>query len=162
MKFSFKNVAGTCLICLFICLVQQCLHINPNLQLLLGFICFFHNIIYHVFYSKYLIFFVVCSPLRSSFFFFLEVAQNNWHFLKLDLSGGTYQLPISVHQDKRANIKQTPVCLLNGPEWVMFSLYKSRSEQAPGSVFHPRDKSEIIDCDFLGPSWCNIKIDSET
>ena len=30
--------------------------------------------------------------------------------------------------------------------------YKSRSEQAPGSEFHPRDEREKIDCGFLGPS----------
>ena len=37
----------------------------------------------------------------------------------------------------------------------------SRSEQAPGSVFHPCDKSGKIDCDFLGPFWNNIKVDPE-
>ena len=37
----------------------------------------------------------------------------------------------------------------------------SRSEQAPRSVFHPRDKSGKNDCDFLGPFWCNIKVDPE-
>ena len=31
----------------------------------------------------------------------------------------------------------------------------SRSEQAPRSVFHPRDESDKIDCGFLGPRWCN-------
>ena len=41
-------------------------------------------------------------------------------------------------------------------------LVKSRSEQAPGSVFKPRDKSEKNLCDFLGPSWWNIKVDPET
>ena len=40
--------------------------------------------------------------------------------------------------------------------------YKSRSEQAPGSEFHPRDKSEKNDCGFLGPSWCNKKVNPET
>ena len=35
---------------------------------------------------------------------------------------------------------------------------KSRSEQAPGSEFHPRDESEKNDCGFLGPSWCNKKV----
>ena len=29
----------------------------------------------------------------------------------------------------------------------------SKSEQAPGSEFHPRDKSEKVDYDFLGPFW---------
>ena len=43
---------------------------------------------------------------------------------------------------------------------VIFSL-KSRSEQAPGSVFYPPDKSEKNYCDVLGPSWCNIKVDPE-
>ena len=38
---------------------------------------------------------------------------------------------------------------------------RSRSEQAPGNVFHPRDKNNKIDCGFLGPSWCNIKLDPE-
>ena len=35
---------------------------------------------------------------------------------------------------------------------------RSRSEQAPGSGFHPHDKSYKIDCGFLGPSWCNKKV----
>jgi hypothetical protein len=39
--------------------------------------------------------------------------------------------------------------------------YTSRSEQAPGSVFHPRDENGKIDCDFLQPFWCNIKVDPE-
>jgi hypothetical protein len=39
---------------------------------------------------------------------------------------------------------------------------RSKSEQAPGSEFHPRDESEKIDCGFLGPSWCNKKINPET
>ena len=38
---------------------------------------------------------------------------------------------------------------------------KSRSEQAPGSVFHPRDENTKIDCGFLGPFWCNKKLDPE-
>ena len=38
---------------------------------------------------------------------------------------------------------------------------KSRSEEAPGSVFHPRDKNGKIDCNFLGPFWYNIKVDPE-
>ena len=37
----------------------------------------------------------------------------------------------------------------------------SRSEQAPGSVFHPRDENTKIDCGFLGPFWCNKKLDPE-
>ena len=39
--------------------------------------------------------------------------------------------------------------------------YISWSEQAPGSLFHPCNESGIIDCDFLGPFWCNIKVDPE-
>ena len=35
----------------------------------------------------------------------------------------------------------------------------SRSEQAPGSGFHPRDESDKIGCGCLGPSWCNKKVD---
>ena len=34
-------------------------------------------------------------------------------------------------------------------------------EQAAGSEFHPSDESDKIDCCFLGPSWCNKKIDPE-
>ena len=37
----------------------------------------------------------------------------------------------------------------------------SESEQAPGRVFHPSDDSEKNYCDFLGPFWCNIKVDPE-
>ena len=40
-------------------------------------------------------------------------------------------------------------------------VYISRSEQAPGSGFHPRGKSDKIDCELLGPSWCNKKVDPE-
>ena len=39
---------------------------------------------------------------------------------------------------------------------------RSRSEQAPGSEFFPRDKSDKIDYGFLGPSWCNKKVNPET
>ena len=28
-------------------------------------------------------------------------------------------------------------------------------------MFHPRDESGKNDCDFLGPFWCNIKVDPE-
>ena len=38
----------------------------------------------------------------------------------------------------------------------------SRSEQAPESGFHPCDKSENNYCGFLGPSWCNKKVDPES
>ena len=38
---------------------------------------------------------------------------------------------------------------------------RSRSEQAPGSGFHPRDESDKVDCEFLGPSWFNKKVDPE-
>ena len=40
--------------------------------------------------------------------------------------------------------------------------FKSRSEQAPGSEFHPRDESDKIYCGFMGPSWCNQKVNPET
>ena len=33
----------------------------------------------------------------------------------------------------------------------------SRSEQAPGSGFHPCDESDKIYYEFLGPSWCKKK-----
>ena len=39
-------------------------------------------------------------------------------------------------------------------------MHRSRSEQEPGSVFHPRDKSENYN-DILVTSWCNIKVDPE-
>ena len=39
---------------------------------------------------------------------------------------------------------------------------KSRSEQAPGGEFQPRDESEKNDSGFLGPSWCNKKVNPET
>ena len=39
---------------------------------------------------------------------------------------------------------------------------KSRFEQAPGSVFHPRDKSGKIYYDFLQSFWCDIKVDPES
>ena len=39
---------------------------------------------------------------------------------------------------------------------------RSRSELAPGSEFHPRDKSDKIDFGFLGPSWCNKKVNPDT
>ena len=41
-------------------------------------------------------------------------------------------------------------------------IFISRSEQAPGSEFHPCDKSEKNDCGFLGPSWCSKKVNPET
>ena len=41
------------------------------------------------------------------------------------------------------------------------TVFISWSEQAPGSVFHPRDENNQIDCGFLGPFWCNKKLDPE-
>ena len=41
-------------------------------------------------------------------------------------------------------------------------MHRSRSEQAPGSEFHPRDESEKNVCGFLGPSWCSKKVNPET
>ena len=37
----------------------------------------------------------------------------------------------------------------------------SRSKQAQGSEFQPRDVSDKTDCGFFGPSWCNKKVDPE-
>ena len=48
------------------------------------------------------------------------------------------------------------------PSTVYCLLPTSRSEQAPGSEFHPRDESEKIDCGFLVPSWCSKKVNPET
>ena len=45
--------------------------------------------------------------------------------------------------------------------WKPFWSSRSRSVQAPGSVFQPQDKSGKIYCDFLGPFWFNIKVDPE-
>ena len=45
--------------------------------------------------------------------------------------------------------------------WIKH-LNTSRSEQAQGSEFHPRDKSEKNDYGFLGPSWCNKRVNPET
>ena len=42
------------------------------------------------------------------------------------------------------------------------SFHTLRSEQAPGSEFHHRDKSDKIDCGFLGPSWFTKKANSVT
>ena len=42
--------------------------------------------------------------------------------------------------------------------WLFHRFAVSRSEQAPGSEFHPRDESDKIDCGFLGPSLCNKKV----
>ena len=42
-------------------------------------------------------------------------------------------------------------------DWII-----SRSEQAPGSEFHPRDESEKNYCGFLGPSWSNKKVNHVT
>ena len=42
------------------------------------------------------------------------------------------------------------------------SLLRSRSKQAPGSEFHPCDKSDKIDCGFLGPSLFNKKVNAKT
>ena len=39
--------------------------------------------------------------------------------------------------------------------------HKSRSEQAPGSVFHPRGKSGKIYCNFFQTFGFNIKVDPE-
>ena len=41
-------------------------------------------------------------------------------------------------------------------------LHKSRSVQEPGSEFQPRDESDKNYCGFLGPSWCNKKVNPQT
>ena len=35
---------------------------------------------------------------------------------------------------------------------------KSRSEQVPGSGFHPHYESDKIDYGFMGPFWCTKKL----
>ena len=51
--------------------------------------------------------------------------------------------PLWTHQDKLPNRAILTI---------------SRSEQAPRSVFHPRDENTQIDCGFLGPFWCKKKL----
>ena len=51
-----------------------------------------------------------------------------------------------------------------GQHWALVHITaehctRSRSEQAPGSEFHPRDKSDKIDCGFFRPFWSNKKLD---
>ena len=46
--------------------------------------------------------------------------------------------------------------------WNRWILLISRSEQAPGNEFHPCDKSDKKYSLFLGPSWCNKKVNPET
>ena len=36
--------------------------------------------------------------------------------------------------------------------------HTSRSEKAPGSGFHPRDKSTKVGYGFCGPCWCNTNL----
>ena len=57
----------------------------------------------------------------------------------------------------RVHVK-SPRKKVNVKKWTFIS----RSEQAPGSEFHPRDKSEKNYGGFLGPSWCNKKVNPET
>ena len=45
---------------------------------------------------------------------------------------------------------------------LLFSFYILRLGLTPGSEFHPRDESEKNDFGFLGPSWCNKKVNPET
>ena len=40
-------------------------------------------------------------------------------------------------------------------------MFRSRSEQAPGSGLQPSDKSVQIDCEFWGPSWFDEKVNQE-
>ena len=59
---------------------------------------------------------------------------------------------------------QITFCYAQTPDIILITgvYFKSRSEKAPGSEFHPRDKSENNDFGFLGPSWCNKKLNPET
>ena len=45
---------------------------------------------------------------------------------------------------------------LNPPHLLLGTVI-SRSEQGPGSGFHPRDVSTKNDWGFLGPYWCDTK-----
>ena len=50
---------------------------------------------------------------------------------------------------------------ISEPNFSHYDFPKSRSEQVPGSGFHPRDTSTKNYCGFLGPCWCKKKIDPE-
>ena len=65
---------------------------------------------------------------------------------------------ISYNTTHANNGKQVCSCLFSKN---LSQIPKSRSEQAPGSAFHPRDENGKIYCDFLGPFRCNIKVDPE-
>ena len=46
----------------------------------------------------------------------------------------------------------------NGYETArLIAAFISRSEEAPGSVFHPRDKSGKVDCDFFATFFVQYK-----
>ena len=45
-----------------------------------------------------------------------------------------------------------------GLKLLLLSELTSRSEQVPGREFHPRDKSDKIDCRFLRLSWFHKKV----
>ena len=51
---------------------------------------------------------------------------------------------------------------VNAQNSNIYPIFRSRSEQAPGSEFHPRDESEKNYCGFLGPCWCNKEVNPET
>ena len=51
---------------------------------------------------------------------------------------------------------------MTGQVVLMALARKWGSEQAPGSVFHPRGENEKNNCDLFWPSWCHIKVDPET
>ena len=49
---------------------------------------------------------------------------------------------------------------LIGQDWYN-RILKNTIKLYQGLSKHPRDKSEKNDCVFLGPFWCNIKVDPE-
>ena len=65
---------------------------------------------------------------------------------------------MTIKQEKHNNNNKTGATKQGHP---YRNNHRSRSEQAPGSVFHPRDENTKIDCGFLGPFWCNKKFDPE-
>ena len=67
------------------------------------------------------------------------------------------QNPVIYNSSLYIGVTSVPIMLF----WIRFT-FRLRSEQAPGSVFHPRDKSDKKnDCDFLRPFWCNTIVDPE-
>ena len=73
----------------------------------------------------------------------------------------TLNLPISLKENLIADTRTTTVKPVPYHGRTGQRLPKSRSQQAPGSGFQPRDESDKFNCVFVGPSCCNRKVDPE-